>query len=228
MAEVHRWLMDCRKASRQESAAFHVRCTLRLDVSAAKLDAPPGLISESPVFLFSGLASSFVGFLRFLDVSQFLLHHLWPTCLVQLLLGTPPCVVQFQRSLGILSYVRTCPECPGVCTYLFGATGQLILWLDRWSLRRTLDCHIPRAANTQVQELQVPSATALKTSHTTCPHCSCWRQQEKFIGAVKVARLSWAAPVCSCRCCCSSSCDCAIGALGMSPVMLGGVTRNLG
>ena len=56
-------------------------------------------------------------------------------------------------------------------------TGQLILWLDRWSLRRTFCCRIPRAANTtQVQELQVPSAITLKTSHTTCLCCSCWRQ----------------------------------------------------
>ena len=56
-------------------------------------------------------------------------------------------------------------------------TGQIILWLDRWSLRRTFCCRNPRAANTtQVQELQVPSAITLKTSHTTCLCCSCWRQ----------------------------------------------------
>ena len=48
-------------------------------------------------------------------------------------------------------------------------------------------CHIPRAVNTQVEDLQVPSAVAVKTSRTTRFHRSCWRQQEKFIGAVKVA-----------------------------------------
>ena len=38
---------------------------------------------------------------------QFLLHHLWPTFLVQVLFGNPP---------DILSCVRTCPECVGAST----------------------------------------------------------------------------------------------------------------
>ena len=53
------------------------------------------------------------GFL--LVLSQVFLHRLWPTFRVQFLLDNSPCLVQFQRSLGIPSYVRTCPECSGVC-----------------------------------------------------------------------------------------------------------------
>ena len=60
-------------------------------------------------------------------------------------------------------------------------------WLNRWSLRRALGCRIPKAANTPTHELRVPSAIALKTSHTTRHYCSCWRQQEEFIGAIKLA-----------------------------------------
>ena len=52
---------------------------------------------------------------------------------------------------------------------------------------RATCCRIPRTANTQIQELQVPSIIALQTSHTACLHCTCWRQQEEFIGAVKLA-----------------------------------------
>ena len=48
-----------------------------------------------------------------------LLHHLQLTFLVQLLLRNSLSVVQFQRSLGILSYVRSCPDCSGVCSFSF-------------------------------------------------------------------------------------------------------------
>ena len=77
-----------------------------LGVSAVRLDAPPGMTSDSPVFLFFGLVSG---------------------------------------SLKIPLPFLTCLE------------------------------------------LQVQSAIALKTSHTKRLDCSCWRQQEKFVGAVKLA-----------------------------------------
>ena len=67
------------------------------------------------------------------------------------------------------------------------AAFQLIFLLDRWSLLRALCCGVPRTANTQIQELQVPSSVTFKTPHATCFHCSCWRQQQEFIGAVKLA-----------------------------------------
>ena len=47
-------------------------------------------------------------------------------------------------------------------------------------------CRIPRTANTQIQELHIPSIVTFQTSHTACLHCTCWRQQQKFIGAVKL------------------------------------------
>ena len=37
------------------------------------------------------------------------------------------------------------------------------------------------------QELQIPRIITFKTSHTACLHCTCWRQQQKVIGAVKLA-----------------------------------------
>ena len=59
--------------------------------------------------------------------------------------------------------------------------------LDCWFLMRAPCCRIPRITNTQVQTLQVPSIIAFQTSHTTCLQCACWRQQQEFIGAVKLA-----------------------------------------
>ena len=82
-------------------------------VSAIRLDAPPGLTSDSPNWF---LALS--NFLHILDVFQCLLQHPWPTFRVQLLLGNPLCVVQFQCSLGILSCVRSCPEFFGARTHV--------------------------------------------------------------------------------------------------------------
>ena len=43
------------------------------------------------------------------------------------------------------------------------------------------------SANTLIQELQIPSIITFQTSHTACLHCTCWRQQQEFIGAVKLA-----------------------------------------
>ena len=42
---------------------------------------------------------------------QFKLHLPCPQIIAQFLLGNPPSAVQFQRNLGILQYVRTCPKC---------------------------------------------------------------------------------------------------------------------
>ena len=64
---------------------------------------------------------------------------------------------------------------------------QLILLLDGRSLLRAPCCRIPRTANIQIQELQIPSIVTFQTSHTACLHCTCWRQQQKFVGAVKLA-----------------------------------------
>ena len=46
---------------------------------------------------------------------------------------------------------------------------------------------VPRTANTQIQELQIPSIITFQTSHTACLHCTNWRQQQEFICAVKLA-----------------------------------------
>ena len=63
-----------------------------------------------------------------------------------------------------------------------------------WPTHPLVDSLVPAAYSwlspffgltTQIQELQVPSAIVLKKSHTTRLYCSCWRQQEKFIGTVK-------------------------------------------
>ena len=59
--------------------------------------------------------------------------------------------------------------------------------LDCWCQLRTPCCSIPRTANTQIQEMQIPSIVTFQTSHTACIHCTCWRQQQEFIGAVKLA-----------------------------------------
>ena len=61
------------------------------------------------------------------------------------------------------------------------------LLLDCWFMLRAPCCRIPRTANTQIQELQVPSIVTFQTSHTACLHCTCWRQQQEIIGAVKLA-----------------------------------------
>ena len=90
--------------------------SLLLDVSVVNIDAPPGLISDSPLFSPSDWHQALSRFRLVFHMSPVLFHHLQPTFLVQFLFGNLPCVVQFQRSLGILSYVRTCPECSGVGT----------------------------------------------------------------------------------------------------------------
>ena len=74
-----------------------------------------------------------------------------------------------------------------VHSFRTSAAFQLILLLDCWCLLRAPCCRIPRTANTQIQELQIPSIVTFQTSHTACLHCTCWRQQQKFVGAVKLA-----------------------------------------
>ena len=121
-------------------------------------------------------------------MSQAQLHRLCPPFLVQFLLGTPLCAARFQDNLGILQYVLTCPKC-AVASTLFrtSAAVQLILLLDCWCLLRAPRCCIPRTANTQIKELQIPSIVTFQTSHTACFQCSCRCLQQKFSGAVKLA-----------------------------------------
>ena len=136
-------------------------------MSAVRLDAPPGLTSDSLVFLFFELANISRSILaRQSSVCGPNSNEAWASCRASVLVQ------------NVLAQVQS---------FYSSVTGQLILGLDRWSLRHTLGCRTPRAANTQIQELQVPSAIALKTSHTTRLDRSCWRQQEKFIGAIKLA-----------------------------------------
>ena len=71
--------------------------------------------------------------------------------------------------------------------FCMSATVQLMLLLDCWCLVRAPCCCIPRTADTQIQELQIPSIVTFQTSHTACLHCTCRRQQQKFIGAVNPA-----------------------------------------
>ena len=61
------------------------------------------------------------------------------------------------------------------------AAFHLILLLDFWFLLRAPCCRFPSTANTQIQELQIPSIITFQTSYTSCLHCTCWRQQQKFI-----------------------------------------------
>ena len=138
--------------------------SLLLGVSAVKLDAPPGLISGSPIFLFFKLAS-----------------------------GSD---VQSQHYLGILSHVRTCPECSGVCTIFFArlplANSSFCWIVDPCCVLLAVAFH--RLPTHRLRELQIPSTITFKTSHTACLHCTCWRQQE-FIGAVHTSPNGTTSPV---------------------------------
>ena len=82
-------------------------------------------------------------------MSRVLLHHLCPPFLVQFLLGTPLCVVQFQHNLGILWYVRTNPKC-------FVAS--------------TTFSHICRLPTHPFVGLLVPAACSLQSHSTDCQH----------------------------------------------------------
>ena len=87
-----------------------------LGVSAVLLDAPPALISGSPIFLLfqTGIRFSYNFFLisRRLKFNciAFVHHFLLNSC--SALFG----VVQLQHNLGILQCVHTCPECSGAST----------------------------------------------------------------------------------------------------------------
>ena len=73
------------------------------------------------------------------------------------------CAAQFQHNLGILQYVLS-----QVQPFRTFAASQLTLLLDCWFLRRAPYCRIPRTANTQIQQVQIPSIITFKTSHTAC------------------------------------------------------------
>ena len=160
-----------------------------LGVSAVKLDAPHGLISGSPIFLVFKLTSgswhNFFLISRCLEfnciafVHQFLFNScsalicvlhisntIWASCSTSVLV---------QNVLWQIHFLRTSPAF------------QLILLLDCWFLLRAPCCRIPRSADTHTQELQVPSIITFQTSHTSCLHDTCWRQQQKFTGTIKLA-----------------------------------------
>ena len=194
MTEVRRWhvsqnVIDCTKHA-VKIAAFHFRCTLRLFPLGcvcpwARRAAWVEIWLTSFTFLRTGFRLSRDSFLFCLKFSCIACgqHLVFNSCSTILRVwsnsnaawASRRTSVLVQNALAYVQFVRS------------SATGQLTLWLDRWCLRRTLGCRVPRAANTQIQELQAPSAIALKTSHTARLYCSCWRQQEKFIGAGKLA-----------------------------------------
>ena len=139
-----------------------------LGVSAVKLDAPPELISGSPIFIFFKLTSGF-----------------GTIFLISRLLSTICCSILARH--------------PAVRPYLSKIFCRKYTLFARLPLSNSSFCWIvgfccvllPVAshglANTQTQELQIPSIITFPTSHTACLHCTCWRQQQKFIGAVKLA-----------------------------------------
>ena len=108
---------------------------------------------------------------RCLDLNciTFVHHILFNSCSAFL------CVLP-EHNLGILQYVRSCPKC-----YTHYARLPLSDSSFSWIVGV---CCVLLAANTQTQELQIPSIVTFQTSHTTCLH---WRQQQKFIDAVKLA-----------------------------------------
>ena len=159
--------------------------SLLLGVSAVNLDAPPGLISGSPTFpFFQTCIGYFHIFSKCLNYTSPLSTISW-----SILAGHSLCAAQFQHSLGILQYVRTCPKCSVASTLFLHVchcpTHPFLL--DCRCLLRAPCCCIPRTATTQIEELQIPSNVTFQTSHTACLHCTCWRQQQKFIGAIKLA-----------------------------------------
>ena len=105
-------------------------------------------------------------------MSRVKLHDLYPPFIVQFLLGTPLCVVQFQHNLGVLQYVRTCPKCSvasttfsHVChspTHPF--VGLLVLAACSLLSHST-------TANTHVQELQIPRINLQDVSHNVSLMC---------------------------------------------------------
>ena len=164
--------------------------SLLLGVSAVELDATPGLISGSPTFLFfkptsgSGTISSWISKCIELECITFVHQFFFNSCSALL------CVLPDSKT--------TCASCstsvlvPNVLSQMHSfrtsAAFQLTLLLDCWCLLRAPYCRsIPRTANTQIQELQVSSIVTFQTSDTVCLHCTCWRQLQKFIGAVKLS-----------------------------------------
>ena len=93
----------------------------------------------------------------------FVHHFLFNSCSALL------CAAQSQHNLSILQYVRTYPKCSvASATFRTSAACQLTSFLDCWSLPRAPCCRIPRTANTQIQELQIPKIITFKTFRTAC------------------------------------------------------------
>ena len=111
------------------------------------------------------------------------LHHLCRPFLVQILRGTPLSKSVLVRN--VLSQVHSFRTS--------GAFPLILLW-DCWFLLRAPCCRNPRTAYTQIQELQIPSIITYQTSQTASLHCTCWRQQQKFIGAFKLTDKNYSHP----------------------------------
>ena len=149
---------------------------------AVKLDAPPGLISGSPVFLFFKFAS---GSSTISSAASILIAS--P-------LSTISCSILARHSSVFYPIPRQ-PGHPAARPYLSKIFCRKYTLFARLPLSNSSFCWtVGVCCVLLAQELQIPSIVTFQTSHTACLHCTCWRQQQKFIGAVKLADKKLLAP----------------------------------
>ena len=157
-------------------------------MSAVKLDAPPGLISGSPIFLFFKLTlGSCTISSSFPDVPSLIASPL-SIIACSILLGTPRCAAQFQHNLGILQYVRTYPKC-SVASTTFSHVCRLPTHPFAGLLVPAACTLLPHSTDCQHTDSRIANPKIIitfKTSHTACLHCTCWRKEQEFIGTVKL------------------------------------------
>ena len=119
--------------------------SLLLGVSAVELDAPPGLTSG---WLFDNFSTSLPFFAPPLSTISFFNSCPAFFCVLSNSITTWASCSASVFFQNVLSQIHS------FCT---SATVQLILLLDCWCLLRASCCCIPRTANTQIQEMQIPS-----------------------------------------------------------------------
>ena len=131
----------------------------------------PWLISDSPVFFFfSDWLPALSGFFLVLDVSQVLLHHLWPTFLVHSTQPGHPAVRPYLSRM----HWRMCnlfarqPRANLSFGWIVGPCGVLL----------AVTFHRP------------PTHRFKNCKSQGRLYCSCWRQQEKFIGQQRLLAYS--------------------------------------
>ena len=151
-------------------------------MSAVELDGPPGLISGSPIFLFFFFQTDITLLHNFFLISRclefscitFVHHFFFNSC----------------SALHVLpNYDTTWASCSPYLSKMFCRKYNFFAGLPFANSSFCWSCRTPWTANTQIQELQIPSTITFKTSHWTC--C---RQQQDFIGAVRLAHQNSSHP----------------------------------